>query len=77
MQNLKDSIIRWMVDDWYEANVQGKPKETLLEDTVWCSDRSVISEKYTIESYANGTSAVLNLQQPQESLVVIVLQKYH
>jgi len=55
-QNLKDSTIKGVVDDWYEANIKGKPEESLLEDTVWCNDRSVISETYSIENYANGTN---------------------
>jgi len=56
-QNLKDSTIKGVVDDWYEANIKGKPEESLLEDTVWCNDRSVISETYSIENYANGTNS--------------------
>jgi len=59
VQNLKDSTIKGVVDDWYEANIKGKPEESLLEDTVWCNDRSVISEKYSIENYQNGTSTYL------------------
>jgi len=55
-QNLKDSTIKGVVDDWYEANIKGKPEESLLEDTIWCNDRSVISETYSIENYVNGTN---------------------
>jgi len=55
-QNLKDSTIKGVVDDWYEANIKGKPEESLLEDTIWCNDRSVISETYSIENMANGTN---------------------
>jgi len=59
-QNLKDSTIKGVVDDWYEANIKGKPEESLLEDTVWCNDRSVISETYSIENLANGTNSKFN-----------------
>jgi len=55
VQNLTDSTIKELIDDWYEANIKEKPEEKLLEDTVWCNDRSVISEKYSIENKANGT----------------------
>jgi len=54
VQNLKDSIIKGVIDAWYEENMLGKPEENLLEDTVWCNDRSVISETYTIENYATN-----------------------
>jgi len=59
-QNLKDSTIKGVVDDWYEANIKGKPEESLLEDTIWCNDRSVISETYSIENMANGTNTSFN-----------------
>jgi len=59
-QNLKDSTIKGIVDDWYEANIKGKPEESLLEDTIWCNDRSVISETYSIENYTNGTNSEFN-----------------
>jgi len=55
-QNLKDSTIKGVADAWYEANILGKPEESLLEDTIWCNDRSVISETYSIENMANGTN---------------------
>ena len=54
VQNLKDSTIKGVVDNWYKANILGKPEESLLEDTIWCNDRSVISETYTIENYATN-----------------------
>ena len=53
-QNLKDSTIKGVVDDWYEANIKGKPEESLLEDAIWCNDRSVISDTYSIENYATN-----------------------
>jgi len=57
VQNLKDSTIKGVVDAWYEVNIKGKSEESLLEDTIWCNDRSVISETYSIESMANGTNS--------------------
>ncbi len=38
--NSKDSEIKKVVDRWYEANILGK-YETMLEDTVFCNDRSI------------------------------------
>jgi len=55
-QNKTDSTVKGVVDAWYEENILGKPEESLLEDTVWCNDRSVISETFSIENYANGTN---------------------
>jgi len=60
VQNLYDSTIKAVIDAWYEANILGKSEESLLEDTVWCNDRSVISETYSIENYANGTNTYFN-----------------
>jgi len=57
VQNLKDSTIKGVIDTWYEENIKGKAEESLLEDTVWCNDRSVISETYSIENMANGTNS--------------------
>jgi len=54
-QNLKDSNAKSIIDAWYETNIQGKPEESLLEDTVWCNDRSVTDKTYSIENYeTNG-----------------------
>jgi len=50
-QNLYNSTIKVTIDAWYESNIKGKPEESLLEDTVWCNDRSIISETYPIENY--------------------------
>ena len=56
-QNKTDSTVKGVVDAWYEENIKGKPEESLLEDTIWCNDRSVISETYSIENMANGTNS--------------------
>jgi len=59
-QNKTDSTIKGVVDAWYKVNIFEKPEEILLEDTIWCNDRSIISETYSIENYANGTSSYIN-----------------
>jgi len=40
-QNKYDSTIKDVIDTWYASNIDGKTYENLLEDTVWCNDRSV------------------------------------
>jgi len=54
VQNLKDSVVKGVIDDWYVENILGKPEESLLEDTVWCNDRSVTSNTYSIENHATN-----------------------
>ena len=39
--NEKNSIVKYIIDDWYEKNI--KDKENMLEDTIWCNDRKIIS----------------------------------
>jgi len=51
-QNLKDSTIKGVIDAWYVSNIDGKSEENLLEDTVWCADRSVTSTNFSIMNYA-------------------------
>jgi len=53
VQNLKDSTVKVVNDDWYEANILGTTSESLLEDAVWCNDRSVTSTTYTIDKYSS------------------------
>jgi len=50
-QNLKNSDIKSVIDAWYAKNIDGKAEESLLEDTVWCADRSITSETFTPENY--------------------------
>ena len=40
--NTKDSTIKTVIDNWYEANLSSY--EEYLEDTVWCNDRSMNTE---------------------------------
>ena len=39
--NIHDSTIKTMVDKWYEENLKGTEAERLIEDTVYCNDRSI------------------------------------
>ena len=54
VQNLKDSNAKLVIDDWYEENIKDTNYENLLEDTIWCNDRSVTSSTYSIENYATN-----------------------
>lgn len=49
-QNKFDSYEKTVNDIWYEANISGKSFESLLEDTIWCNDRS-ISVTAPVEGY--------------------------
>ena len=51
VQNLKDSNMKAIVDDWYEENIYNTDAEDLLEDAVWCNDRSLIEGTYSIDNY--------------------------
>ena len=54
-QNLKDSRAKIVIDDWYEENILGKQGASLLEDTVWCNDRSRIpNAPYSIENFGQN-----------------------
>jgi len=53
-QNIYDSNIKQVIDAWYFANIDGKSEESLLEDTVWCADRSITSATFTPENYATN-----------------------
>jgi len=51
-QNKTDSRVKSVIDTWYSNNIDGKTAESLIEDTVWCNDRSVMDNTYSIENYA-------------------------
>jgi len=53
-QNKYDSNIKQVIDAWYFANIDGKAEESLLEDTVWCADRSITSTSFPIENYTTN-----------------------
>jgi len=55
-QNKYDSNIKTVIDDWYQSNIEGTVAENLLEDTVWCADRSVTSTTYSIDNYVANHS---------------------
>jgi len=50
-QNKYDSAIKGVIDAWYSSNIYGKSEETLLEDAVWCNDRSITSTTFTPANY--------------------------
>jgi len=55
VQNLKDSNVKNKIDNWYKNNINGTEIEKILEDSIWCNDRS-ISSNFTLEDFAsNGT----------------------
>ena len=41
--NKNDSTIKKVVDRWYEDNLLGTKYEKMLEDTVYCNDRSIVT----------------------------------
>jgi len=53
-QNLKDSSVKKVIDEFYSSKIAGKTSELLLEDTVWCNDRSITSTILTPENYATN-----------------------
>lgn len=42
--NTNNSTIKGIIDRWYYANIKGKEWENLLEDAIWCNDRSFVKE---------------------------------
>lgn len=42
-ENKNSSTIKVYIDDWYEKNIKDTEYEALLEDTVWCNDRSTVA----------------------------------
>jgi len=51
VQNKYDSTIKGVIDEWYRNNLLNTEEEKLLEDTVWCNDRSIASTEYPLEDY--------------------------
>ncbi len=43
-QNTHDSVLKTKIDNWYKTNILNKNAELLLEDTIWCNDRSIPSD---------------------------------
>jgi len=50
VQNLKDSTVKQKLDAWYEKNLLGTFAENMIEDTVWCNDRSLTANA-TIDDF--------------------------
>lgn len=54
-QNAKSSNIKIAIDAWYQDNILNTEYENMLEDTVWCNDRSTINIE---DAIAGNVSAV-------------------
>ncbi len=55
--NNNDSLLKKKIDAWYEANIKNTSYAGMLEDTVWCNDRSIPTNK------SNWTSGASNFNQ--------------
>jgi len=77
-QNKYDSTAKEKIDIWYEKNIKDTAAEKLLEDTIWCNDRSVTSTTYSIENFANSVnyafaySAGTRLFEPEMNLELTI-----
>lgn len=40
LQNTTDSAVKKMIDNWYYDNLSGSEYEEIIEDTIYCNDRS-------------------------------------
>lgn len=67
-----NSAVKTMIDSWYEANIKGTKYEELLEDIVFCNDRSIETDfsNYTYKGWlkldtytGNGSGATKVLYQ--------------
>jgi len=54
-ENKNDSLIKQEIDKWYESNILGTTFENYLEDAVWCSDRTIVSNFSNFSSSGYGT----------------------
>lgn len=52
--NTTDSNVKTVVDAWYEKNIKGTVYESMLEDTVYCNDRSDNTLGSDIQYINNG-----------------------
>ena len=49
-QNIHDSTIKQYIDTWYEEKIRNTEYENFINDTLFCNDRSLISEEpFTLE----------------------------
>lgn len=55
-QNAQSSTIKKAVDAWYQNNIEGTSYEGLLEDTIWCADRTTSTSNETLDDMINGTN---------------------
>lgn len=58
--NTKDSEIKQTIDGWYSTNTFTSSDKSLLEDTIWCNDRSIYNkggfDKDTNADFSNATN---------------------
>lgn len=59
-ENLNDSDIKKKIDSWYEANIKDTKYESMLEDTVYCNDRSIVKD------FSNLTEVELTINKTVE-----------
>ena len=55
-QNALSSALKKAIDEWYQSNILGTEYEALLEDTVWCNDRTS-STTNSLDNYLNGNAS--------------------
>ena len=58
VENLKDSDIKIMVDNWYKNNIYDKNLESYIQNQIFCNDRSINAKSGNIgDGYSlNGTT---------------------
>lgn len=56
--NLEDSEMKRVIDAWYESNIKDTKYESMLEDTVFCNDRSIATDLSNIDASVKVKSKV-------------------
>ena len=54
-QNAKSSTIKIAIDKWYQSNILNASYEEMLEDTVWCNDRTVSTGTYSPDNFSRNS----------------------
>lgn len=57
-KNTTNSVVKNIVDDWYEKNIKDTKYEEMLEDTVYCNDRSLLEDTSSLVGSFNTTTTV-------------------
>ncbi len=52
-ENINDSDIKMAIDAWYEIHLKDTSYESLLEDAVWCNDRTTINNANYTHPWGN------------------------